>query len=482
MFTLLTAIGLIVLLCRNVDNENDIKHKALIFSVIFGLGFALRLVFALCVRGYRADYALFSGMFDNLKTNGLNDYYHGDAQAVLYPTVYFVYLIFGGISNAMGLSTGSIGAQFMIKLPMIIAELVTALFVYKTAVKYFNKNVAVVLCAFMCVCPIFFIGSSVWGTPIVFTVMFACIGCYFMARKNYSATVAFMTAAAFSSKEGIYLFPVTAVFSVWHFVRSIRNIVKDKPRGKALLGADSRAAITVPVAFILSLVGAYLIGLFVIAPYSYDPFLYIYEFLLYPLVGWKSFTFNGLSVYSVFGQNGAVPGARFPAWLFTCVFGAIIFAVVCVVYFTKRNRATMVMLAAYSCFTLQMYYPGSEAIGFVCVLPLLAVAYALVQDKRILTVLFVTGLAFVIESITVMSNAGYLNNLGDYNFGAEEILLKGGMNAVCIACSVVTLLMHLYFTVIAIGIGMTGQKKTLGAAEGLLPSIKEYVSIERKEK
>ncbi len=479
LFAVISFVGFIVLLCRNTDNENEIKRGGLIFLGIFGFGFAIRLVFALCVRGYRADYALFSNMFDNLKLNGLNDYYNGDASSVLYPIVYFIYLIFGGLSNVMGLSSYSLGMQFMIKLPMIAADLITALFVYKCAAKYVNKNIAAVLCAFVCICPIFFIGSSVWGTPLVFTVMFACGGCYFMARKNYIATIAFMAAAAFSSKEGIYLFPVVAVFAVWHFAKAISNIAADKPSGAKLLGNDYRAAITVPIGFIASIVCAYLIGLFMTASYNANPFVYIYEFLLYPLVGWKNFTFNGLSVYSIFNQNGAVPSARFPSWLFACIFGAIIVAVVCVVYFTKRNRATMVMLAAYSCFTLQVYYPGSNAVGFVGVLALLVTAYALVRDKRILTVLFITGLAFTVNSITVLSNAGYLNNLGDYNFGSEETLLNGGMNAVCIVCSVATLLMHLYFTVIAVGVGMTGQKRMLGHADGLLPSVREYVSIKK---
>ncbi|MCH5165709.1 MAG: glycosyltransferase family 39 protein [Clostridiales bacterium] len=479
ILTLMSFVGLIVCICRFVKSDEGIKNPAVFFLIVFGVGFALRLVFALCIRGFRDDYAVFSRMFDHLNTDGISGYYAGDASVVLYPVVYFIYLIFGGISNAMGFSQYALGMQFMVKLPLIIADLLAAFAVYKIAAKYINKRVALSLCAFVCICPIFFIGSSLWCTPITFTVMFACLACYFLARKKHLWTIVFMTAAAFSSKEGIYLFPVACVFSLYHFVRAIRNILKNSPKGKALLGSDYIAAITVPVGFVASLVGAYLVGLFMISSYSYNLFTFIYEFLIAPLVGWSYFTFNGLSVYTIFNQNGSVPSARFPSWVFALVFIAIITAVVCIVYFSKRNRATLVMLAAYSLFTMQTYYPGSTAIGFACVFAVLLAAYALVRDKRLLMILFASGLAYVVNTITALSCAGYLNNLGEYYFGTEQQLLSGNLGIVGIICSVVTVLSHIYFTVVTVSVGMTGQKKLLEPQRGIMDSIKEFFAIKK---
>lgn len=479
VLTLISIIGLIVCLCRFAGNDGEVKNSALAFLLIFGAGFALRLVFALCVRGYRDDYALFTDMFRHLKNYGLNGYYDGDASVTLYPTVYFIYLIFGGLSNATGFSQYALGTQFMVKLPLIIADLLAALAIYKIANRYINKRSALALCAFVCVCPIFFVGSSLWCTPITFTVMFACFGCYCLAQKKYIGTIALMTAAAFSSKEGIYLFPAVCVFSVYHFVKAVSNIRRNKQQGESIWASEYRAAVTVPVGFVASVLGAYILGLFMIASYNSNPFVYIYEFLLAPLVGWTYFTYNGLSVYAIFNQNGSVPSARFPSWLFVCIFVAIITAVVCVVYFSKRNRATMVMLAAYSLFTMQTYYPGSTAISFQSVFIVLLAAYALVRDKRLLTVLFASGIVYVINSVTTLACAGYLNNLSDYNFGTESILLTGAMSAVPIACSVITVLAHLYFTVVTVSVGMTGQKKMLERRDGILPCLKEYFSIKK---
>ena len=478
LMTLASIIAAVVFLCKWAEDDSGVAHKKSILTVILAVGFVLRLVFALCVRGYREDYKTFIDMFAHLRANGVGSYYNGDAASALYPVVYFIYLIFGGLSNVTGLSDFALGAQFMVKLPLIIADVLAAYAVYKLAKRYFNLKVAYVLCAFVAVSPIFFVGSSIWTTPIAFTVMFACFACYFLARRNYGATIAFAACSMYSSKEGIYIFVAVAVFSVYHFVRAVRKIKSDKPDGKAVRTSDYNAVYAVPTAVVLSFLGAYLVGLLSAASYSINPFVYIYEYLLEPLLSWRYFTYNGLSVYSVFNRNGATPVPRFPSGVFFGIFAAIITAVVCVVYFTKRNRATMVMLAAYSAFTLQTYYPSSTTVGMQSALLLVLAAYALVKDKRLLSVLFVTGLAFVVNALCVLMNAGYLNNLADYAFVSDgytgSTLMSGGIGAVTIVCSALTVLAHLYFTVVAISVGMTGQKKPLYHADGFKASAKEY--------
>ncbi len=480
LMTVVSIIAAVIFLCKFVEYDGEVAHRKSILAIILAVGFVLRLVFALCVRGYREDYRVITDMFNDLDANGVGSYYKGDASATLYPIVYFVYLIFGGLSNISGLSDFALGAQFTVKLPLILADLLSAFAVYKIANKYFNGRVALVLCAFVAVSPIFFIGSSLWTTPVVITVMFACFACYFLARRNYAATVAFAACSAFSSKEGIYIFVAIAVFSVYHFVRAIRKIRSDSPDGKQIRTPDYNAVYTVPLGIVLSFLGTYLISLFSAYSFSLNPFVYIYEFLLEPLLSWQYFTYNGLSVYSLFNRNGVAPVPRFPSGVFFGIFLAIIAAVVCVVYFSKRNRATMVMLAGYSAFTMITYYPGSTTVSMQGALLIVLAAYALVKDKRLLSVLFVTGLAFVINSCAVLGSAGYLNNLADYSFSAADYtgstLMVGGMSAVTIVCAALTVLAHIYFTIVTVSVGMTGQKQLLSPADGFKASAKEYFS------
>lgn len=483
LLTVGTILAVIYFLCKYSQDGSPVRKKKTAIAIIIAVGAVVRIVFGMCIRGYREDYDLFADMFAHLGTEGLGGYYEGKPDATLYPIVYAVYLLFGGISYVTGLSDFALGAQFMIKLPLIAADILIAYGIYKIARKYFNERIALVLFAFVCACPAFFIASTVWTSQIVFTALFAVWGCYFLARKKYGLTIGFFTAAAFSSKEGIFLFPVAAVFSGYHFVKAAINIKKDKPSAKSVTDGRYSAICEVPCAFVGSLLAAYLLGLFMTYSYSFDPFKYIYEFTISPLVSWDFFTFNGLSVYSLFNQNGQEAGARFPSWVFACVFAAIIAAVVCIVYFSKRNRATMVMLAAYSLFTLSVYYPGMDAVAPFAALAALLCAYALVKDKRLLHVLFLTCIVYVINSASVLANAGYLNNLADYAFSdpsyTGSALMSGGMNAICITCSAFVVLAHLYFTVVTVSVGMTGQKKTLDYCNGFGASMREFFTVRR---
>ncbi|MCH5155804.1 MAG: hypothetical protein J1F69_04285 [Clostridiales bacterium] len=475
VFSVLCFIGLIVLLCRFADFDGKVKNTVVILSAVLAVGLVLRLVFALTIRGNRGDYGVFINAINNLKLNGTSGY-KGDASSSLYPMVYLVYLIFGGLANAMDLSAHDVSMQFMVKFPLIIADLLTAFAVYKVADRYTNRAMALTLAGFVCVCPIFFIGSVIWCSPITFTVMFACFACYFLARKKYAPTIAFGMLAAFSGKEGIYLFPAVCVFSVFHLVRAARNIRRDKPKGDAILSADYRAVISVPVSFVLSFTAVYLLGLVMVHSHSYNPFKYIYEFLLAPLADWKYFTVDGLSVYSIFNRSGMTAGARFPSWLFVCMFAFIIFGVVGVVYFTKRNRATMVLLIAFSLFTMQVYYPDTTAVSMQGTLAVMLVAYALNRDKRILYVLFLVGLCFAINSLTTLGNMGQMNNLSDYDL---VNVATSGIKAVTIVCSVITIFAHLYFTVVTVSIGMTGQRRMLEPSRTIGGSINEFFSVKR---
>lgn len=485
LLTLFTFAALVVALCKFSGTESKKAGRKAFVAVVLAAGAALRLVFALCVRGYREDYRLFASMIEHLETSGLTGYYKGEPTETLYPIVYFVYLIFGGLGNLTGLTDYELGMQLTVKLPLILCDLAAAYAVYKIAKRYFDKTTADILLAFVCACPVFFIGSCLWATPIVFTATFACFACYFLARKNYAAAIGFATAAAFSGKEGIFLFPVFAVFSVFHIVKAAINIKRDKPSFKEIFSADYSAVVAVPVGFILSVAAAYLLGLFMFASYSYNIFKFIYEFTLAPLVSKTYFTYNGLSVYTLFGMNGDAMGARFPTWLIFALFSAIIVAVVCVVYFSKRNRATLVMLAAYSLFTVQIYFTGTSAVTIYCALPLLTASYALVKDKRLLYVLFVAGSCYAVNACSTLAVSGYLNNFSDYVFesaGSDvTTLMTGGYSAITIVCSALSVLCHIYFTVIMANIGMTGQKKLLGKADGIGESFKRFFSIRNED-
>ena len=136
----------------------------------------------------------------------------------------------------------------------------------------------------------------------------------------------------------------------------------------------------------------------------------------------------------------------------------------------------MVLLIAFSLLTMQIYYPGSAAIGMQSTLAVIVAAYALNRDKRILYVLFAVGLCVAVNSLTTLGKMGQMNNLSDYNLVATA---TGGIKAVTIACSVITVIAHLYFTVVTVSVGMTGQRRTLDNQRTIGGSLSEFFAVKK---
>lgn len=479
LLSIVSIFAAVVVICKFGFGRAKKFNTLGALMIVLAVGLVIRLLLGMFITGNRADYGMIQKAIEHIGNASIPSYYAGDAAKSVFPFGYFVYVIFGGFAQISGLVKYDAMLRFIIKLPLIIADLVTAVFIYKIANRYFDRVAGLVGAALVAVCPVFYIGSAVWTSQIAFTCMFAVIAFYFMARKNYIGTVLATTGAAYSSKEGVYILAAVAVFCGFHMISACVKIKKDGASAKAVLGENYRAAVFIPVGLVGGFLCAYLLTMIGAGSYSVNPFRYIYEYLLEPLCSISYFTYDGLSVYALFARNGAAPDARFPARLFAVIFSLIVTAVVCVVYFTKRNRATLVMLAAFSALTMTVYYPDGGAAGGMLALVALLSSYMLVKDKRILYVLAVIGLCFVLNAAGALANMQQLNTLGDYYFTVSGVPVIGNkvLNIVCSALAVVA---HLYFTVITVIIGMTGQKKELAPADGFCASMRMFFQNDKR--
>ena len=52
----------------------------------------------------------------------------------------------------------------LVKLPLIIADFVSAILLYKLAAKYVNRYVGTIVSGIFLLSPVFMISSSVWGS------------------------------------------------------------------------------------------------------------------------------------------------------------------------------------------------------------------------------------------------------------------------------------------------------------------------------
>lgn len=447
----------------------DFTALLLVFLII---GLILRLIFVFAVKGYRPDNNVFIALFEYIKNNGFVSRYYTVNGTGVFPISYYIYAFMGVFYNA-GLTSTSVMTPFLLKLPLVIADLITAFILYKLAEKYVNSYVAIVVAGFVCVFPVFIFASSVWATQYALLTMFLALSLYFVARKNHVALIGCYSAALLTHKDAVYLWPLFAVFVIYSFVKAVICIRAEKIGSFVAIwkNPDTRPAFTIPVSVFGFLIISYLISLPVlIHSFGAGFFTFIYRIYLAPLGSFTNFGHNALGIFNLFMRNGVDIGSKFPKVVFIVLFAAIVTGIVLLVYLSKKNRANLIYLAAYILLTLATYFVGFSEFSLLPVLTILLLAFLLIRDKRILMIFAILSVAIIVNASAVMASAGYYNNLSDYYVGMGDItnpeytgsvIFKGGVVAVGIVCSVLAVLAHLYSTIVLLDISMSNKRKLL---------------------
>lgn len=454
---------------------NNKMNYLLLLTVGIAIGAIIRIVLALFVRGYIPEFTVITDFFLKIKSDGfINNYYSGGAK--LFPILYYFY---GGIAGVLNLAADATLMPFIVKLPFIICDVITAVILYKAAKKYLNSAVGVIVAVFYSLCPLFIFGSSVWGSTYSVLAMFLVLSLYFLAQKRYVATMISFSVALLSGKEAIYLFPVFAVFLIYNFIKAINTLKKSGGSfADALKSKETSAIISIPVTFISCLIGMFLVCMpLLIDAGKLNFFDFTITFFFEPLGTFEVFGRNALSIFNLFMRNGTRLGTSFPSVVFSIIFGIIIFAIVLLIYLSKKNRANLVFLSAYILFTLCTYFVDITELTLLPMMAILLLSYLFIRDKRILHVFSVVSLLIIINGFMVMISGDMLSNVDGVINHESSYILIGGFVASTIICSIFAILAHLYATLILLDISMSNKRKMLkeNPSAPFLKSIKDWI-------
>ena len=459
---------------KNAAPKGEKVFTKVLTLLIFG-GLAVRILLALLIKGHREDFDMISGAMDHIAKNGFSGYYHANGTQI-YPLTLLIYALLGVFANAIGVTSSSYAMIIFVKLPLIAADIVSAIMIYKLARKYSNGYVASVISGMFLLMPVFMIPSSVWGSIYSLLTLGLILCMYFMATKNYLGLFASYTASLLVMKDALYLFPLFAVFIVYGFIKALRKVIKEHIPASAIFNdPDTCQVIRTPIYLVASFLVGYLLSLpTFISDYGASFFGWIYNFALRPLGTATSFGHNSLGIFNIFARNGDALGSTFPTVVFAVIFSVIILGIVLLIYLSKKNRANLVFLGSYIMLTLATYYVGFEELSLVPMLGLLLVAFILIKDKRILQIFGVLSIAVVINAVTVLVSAGYVNLASDYLFTSSfysgtKLLDSGFGMAMSIVCSVLAVVSHLYSTLVLLDISMSGKRKLLPFEENANP-------------
>ena len=190
----------LILVYKNIKINNT---KTLIYGMII-IGILLRIYFGLLIDGQPFDIGLYK-RWATAAANNLMAVYTNDS-SIDYPPVYiYVLAIIGKLSNVSLLSNYY---YLLLKLPSIIADILSAYFIYRIANKHISKELSIILSAFYIFNPAVLINSTIWGQADSFFTFIVIISVFLLSEDKLIFSSILFTFAVLMKPQGIILLPL----------------------------------------------------------------------------------------------------------------------------------------------------------------------------------------------------------------------------------------------------------------------------------
>ncbi|MDS0526126.1 glycosyltransferase family 39 protein [Clostridium sp. SHJSY1] len=365
----------------------DPKDQKLIIFSILGTGLFLRIAFGLLVEGYSTDLNFFR-TWANSAANSLSNFYSGSRAD--YPPFYIYILFFvGKIINISSLSAYS---TLFIKIPPILADIISAFLLYKLAKKYISSEASTILALFYIFNPAVVINSTLWGQVDSFFTMIILIAVYLMAEKRPILSTLVFTIGVLMKPQGIVYLPIL----LFEVVRK-RDL-------KLVLKMAGTALITVLV---------------VIIPFSINQSpLWIINLYSSTISEYPYASVNGFNFFSLIGANYIKNSTTW--FIFSYHTYGMLFIVLTTLFswfiYAKRNDnnfapvAALIQIAGVFTFSVGMHerylFPAAA---------LAVLAYIYQKDKRFLHLAFGFSITIFVNTYAILCGNSFLMNGVSYS-------------------------------------------------------------------
>lgn len=416
------------------DDEKDGKKS---FLAKFG-GLILLLVNALLLRVLLAALTYGSpevkallAWAERLTEYGSGGFYSYFATAEALPVTLYATWI-AGFAVKLFSASGQ-AALFIMRLPLIIADVLGVYFVYKIAGKHNNEKIAFFVALMYAFLPFALTIVGIWGTGISFASLFILLAFDKLLDKKFITFSVYYGLALASSTFAAFLLPIVLAYFVYIFIR------------------ENKARLTL----ILCVVGIF-VGLYVVSlPFTFgklsENVMYFYSHYIDLFSAKNYYTMNVANIYTLFGLNYSIVSS--PSKWLNLLLLALISAFTIFIYFKNRNRTELVILSA---FQLAMIYVFSVRMNNSYLLPvlILLLLYAVVTNEKRAYFLF-GGYSFlgILNAGTALAKTEV--------FGATSApgsFVSIGSNAWAIVLSVAFILLTVYFAYVVYDICINSRR------------------------
>ncbi len=344
------------------------------------MGLLVRIIGALNVEGFSTDIACFRS-WASLAAKDLPGFYNS-GQFCDYPPFYiYVLFVIGKLGELLGTGTTS----QMVKLPSILADLVTAYFLFKLSKDQFKSFISLVIPAIYVFNPVTILDSSLWGQVDSFYTMILVLALYLlMEQRNVPASVLFAV-AVLTKPQSIFVLPVLLYWLIRR--KSIKEFAK---------------------VIIAGLVTAVLI----ILPFSRDP-LWIFSLYLNTAEGYQYASLNAFNLFGMIKANLEQDSSKFVLISYKALgitLDAILVVLSGFLYMKSKHKAVPILVALLLTAGIFMVSVRMHERYMFPVLAIALLALIYVKDRRILYIF----VAFSVTNFINIYQVLYRMILNDY--------------------------------------------------------------------
>lgn len=422
---------------KAVASASWFKNGWFIAAMLMLGTFVVRLIFLLTMYGFGGEMNLIVNIAREAATNGVGNIYstYGTTVATMSPGTLYILAILG----AMGKNLNYDSMSVLIRMVGVLADMAVVAMIYFYGRKYAGDKIAVVYAVLYALLPITLVMGGLANTFESLLVALLLAAIITLVEKKYIATYVIMTLAAILDVRALALAPLAVTYMGYMYYRDDENL---KKFGK------NRAII------VFGLVGAFVLGYILTLPVAINHLgenaFYGFKMIANQMIN------NGIFVDNAFGFYGMVAlnqkGFSSVASILNLLFILVLVIYICSLYFKKRNRQEVLLLASYTLamvavFTLKVNYTYlflSIALGLV---------YTMVSgEKRMYGIMGGYALLAFLCVGLLMKNSGYVSVTSSGYFVDFETT---GVDFILF--SVVTVLLTLYYSYVVYNITNTGK-------------------------
>ena len=382
---LILCIGTYYLFRRKNIKINIADEKTLIFTLL-AAGLLLRIAGSTLMDGHN-DVNLFKN-WASTAANGLSQFY-SNARSADYPPLY-IYVL-GLIGKIASVPVFSAYFILMLKIPSIIADIVTSYFIYKLGKKQFSSVISIFIAAFYIFNPAIFIDSVFWGQVDSFFTLLIVLAVFLLSERKIVASSAMFAIAVLMKPQGIIFLPI--LFFELVRERKLKN-------------------------FIYAAMSALVTAFIIVIPFSLNQQspLWIFKLYLNTISEYPYASVNAFNFFSLIGANFKNDTAtlflfNYHTWGMIFIVATTLFS--WVTYIKSNNRAIIPAIALLQIAGVFTFSTGMHERYLFPAVALALLAFIYLKDRRFIVLAIGFSLTSYINISTVLFNlnTSYFNIL-----------------------------------------------------------------------